>query len=436
MKLPTFFQLFKDNLFVLLCTLAFFVISYFLNVLLARHLSPSDYGDLAVILRLLIFFVPFVLFGTEMTSRRYLPRYLKKGTWPRFKGYLFWSHKIFLRALFIIMTIGFLVVVLALQLDYFGIRNFDEYHPLVFSFWLIPLYAYLFLQSSILQALKKYTRSVIYVGVLFPLLFIALVMALVGWIDQLNVYHVLFSNGLAALFVVGIQTISIKRMLPKSIWHSPMESEQNRWFKASLTMLPVSVVSVGLGAIDIVMLEMLGHSNQDVGEFAVISTISGLMTLVNAAMNVVLSPSFSAYHNEAPALQMLLNKGNLLQFCLSIIIFLIIIFGGPFLLKHFGTYYNDPSIYIYLIVRTSVLFIASTLLAFAPSVLFYSKHVVKMVYLSYLQLAIIVILELILIPSYGIWGAIIGSAVGMLGFRLCAAIMVRRLIGVKASLLL
>ena len=42
-------------------------------------------------------------------------------------------------------------------------------------------------------------------------------MALVGWIDQLNVYHMLFSNGIAALFVVGIQTISIKRMLPKSI---------------------------------------------------------------------------------------------------------------------------------------------------------------------------------------------------------------------------
>lgn len=103
-------------------------------------------------------------------------------------------------------------------------------------------------------------------------------------------------------------------------------------------------------------------------------------------MNVVLSLSFSAYHNEAPVLQTLLNKGNLLQFYLSIIIFLIIIFGGPFLLKYFGTYYNDPSIYIYLIVRTFVLFIVSTLLAFAPSVSFYSKHVVKMVYLSYLPM--------------------------------------------------
>ena len=58
----TYFSLnfFKDTLFVLLYTLASFAIPYFLNVLLARHLPLSDYGDLAVILGLLIFL--FLLF--------------------------------------------------------------------------------------------------------------------------------------------------------------------------------------------------------------------------------------------------------------------------------------------------------------------------------------------------------------------------------------
>ena len=436
MNIPTFKHLLKDNSYVLLTMFLAYLANYVLNVFLARHLTPTDYADFSVAFGVIKFLVPFALLGTQAAGLRYLPRYSKEKLWSRFKGFMNWSNKVFFVMLVIVIVIATLLVLLAFYLDLAGITSLDAYHPLIYFIWLVPLYAFIALQSAILQSLSRYTRSVIYVSLLFPIALVLFLFTLLRWIEKINIYHVLFLVGITSLLIAGIQTISIKRMLPKEIKKYPPEYEKTRWFKAALTLLQPAALKVGIMTLGLVLLEVLGHSEQIVAEYAVITTIQGFILLIQTSINVVVSPLISAYRTEAAPLQFFVRKANVLQLILGSIVFLFILFAGRFLIDHFGAHYEDPSIYLYLMIISVVSFIGSILLGLPTTVLLYSKHVVKLIKLAYVQFFLTLILQLVLIPYYSIWGAIIGYSVGLLVYYLWAAILARRLIGIKTSLLM
>lgn len=166
--------LFRKNFIILSITLCSYLANYGFNVYLASITTPQYYGNIVLVLQLLTFFVPVALFGSELSMVRYISKYLATEDLGRASGFLRWSIKVFIITSVIILLLGFSVVFGYEFLKDKGIFK-ASLHILLYSFWLIPLYASITYQSTFLQVLKHYYMSSIFQGVgLFILMILSI----------------------------------------------------------------------------------------------------------------------------------------------------------------------------------------------------------------------------------------------------------------------
>lgn len=396
--------LIKNNASVLIILIFAYAVNYFLNLFLAHHLSAESYGDIAVILKLLYFFIPFALLGTDEAGLRFLPEYFRNKEWKKIKGYLQWSHKIILYILILINVINILVFFIILGLEFFNILSWREVHPFFYSIWIIPFFSYVYLQSTYLQVLKKFTLASSIMEIGFPFLLIIILIGFLGFFEKLDVYHVILSMGMACLFLIAIQIVMLVRISPVDLKTYKPQKLKKSWWPASSAMLKGAVLDAGLGAIDIVMLEIFGVDDAQVGEFAAITTITYFLVLFQEAADLIVTPLINVYKNNLHKLQSILNIGNIAKTIPSLIVYLIIIFYGKTLLYFFGEFYVRA--YIPLIILATSRLI-ETLLGFSGLLLFYTKYINHYIKISTIQFVTLIIFYITLIPIYDMFGTVI-----------------------------
>jgi O-antigen/teichoic acid export membrane protein len=118
-----------------------FLVNYFTNNLLARHLSIAEYGDLSLGLQYLVIISSLVYMGLATTTKVYLPLYLKKNQKNRVIHYKSWSSlwvfrnaAIFCLILFALYLVFYLMILL-------GWMEFQDIHLVFFLLLAVPFYA-------------------------------------------------------------------------------------------------------------------------------------------------------------------------------------------------------------------------------------------------------------------------------------------------------
>ncbi len=419
---------------ILLTLLFAYVAIYLFNLIVASFLSPADYGDVAVIVQLLILFAPFVLVGTELAMMRFLPKYFKRGDGESVHGFLKWNIRIFLITAFVILGIGTLIALLVIFTPFFGDKKYQEYHPIIFSYWLIPLFAYMILQSALLQTLKHYFIAAVSKGA--ALYFICLVAVyIIGAVyGLLGVYPIIFVIGLSIFVIITLQFLVLCISLPKKIKSGESQLDKSKWSNVSVHMMLSSIILSGLQSIDIVMLSILSERDGAVGHFAAIVVLVGVMLVFGSAVNLIVNPQISTgvHEENIDKFQHTLSLTNIIKGVPVVVIYIILIVYGKVFLGFFGQSYVAQYGQM---VTLATGYLVWTLLMTATPILLYSGHQKLVVRISGIQLLASIILNFILIPFYGIWGVTITLVITMVSASVISTIMVHRFVNIRVFFL-
>lgn len=415
------------HLIVIMITIAWYAANILLNKLLTQYLEPKAYGDVAVILQILSLAVPFILIGTDYSIPRFIPKYLDNNKMQLLKGFRIWNKRLLKISFIICYGLGFIAVIIALILDHYNIHSIDQYHPAIFSFWLIPLFAFWALESSFFDAFRRYIMSTT-ANLIFTLLFIIILAITAMILKQLSIYHIMFIIGLACVALIVFLTITIKTTLPTRYQDlDPSFSDKSAWQRTSLRMMVSSVIISGLASVDIIMLEILGSQENEVGYLAIIFTIFSIFTLINMTSSQLIMPNISI-HSESTSqrfnyLRQLMQIIQGVKMIISILILVAIIFVGRDILHFFGLIYEqayDPLLFL------SIGYVITLALGSGQLLLFYSGQEAITVKINIVQIAIVLIVDSVLIPFYGIYGAIAGLLLGQWFCSIACLIIIKQ----------
>jgi O-antigen/teichoic acid export membrane protein len=412
---------------VIVISLCWYIANFLLNMLLARYLNPARYGDISVVLQVLSFAVPFILLGTDYSIPRFIPKYVSSKKFDHVKGFRSWNKKLLKVTFTICYIIGFIAVTIALVLNHYNIHSIDKFHPAIYSFWLIPLFGYWSLESSIFDAFRRYIMSTS-INLFFTIIFIILLVIAALIFKNLTVYHIMFVIGFACIFLIVMLALSIRSSLPKN-YTSIHEntSDKKAWLKTSLNMMISSIVFSGLASIDIIMLEILGKNENDVGYLGAIFTVFGIFAIINASSSMLVMPNISIFTGSSEQrlqyLRQIMGIVQSIKLITSIVIFIILFFVGRHVLAFFGPLY--PSVY-WPLIAISIGHIIAMALGASQLILFYAGHEKEVVIISLVQIATVLILDSALIPFYDLYGAIIGLIAGQWVAAITSVILVKR----------
>jgi len=410
---------------------------------MSNMLEPMDYGDICVVLQLLVFFAPFALLGTELSIVKFFPQYLEAKDYGRLHGFIRWSYEVIFGIAFFILLLSSFIVFISMIVSSKG-TAFERWHIMVYSIWLVPIYALNTMLAMVLQALKKYYHSTVFSGITsIGITFIINVLLFVFWKvfagswfgrDQLRfsvVFIIAFGFTITALY----QLYLCRRFFPKDVWEAKPIHEQELWRETSWKMLISTAIFAGLMSIDIVLIELLSHNERSVAQFAAISVICGSIYVFGTAIDMIVNPQIALLmgKNDVQKLQTLLNKMNLFKIVPALIfLFGIFIFGRP-ILSLFGKSFPAADIPLSIV---AVSFFIGLCFNSAGALLVYTKHQVLNFWLSVTQIAYIFLGDIIFIPEYGLLGAVsvLGSSIIISAF--IRAFFVRKHLSIKSFFIL
>ncbi len=407
-----------------------YLIDYFLNVLLARVLSIAEYGDLSLILRFMQFCIPFILIGTSISVKRFLPIYINEKDKEHFTGFLRWNKRVIFITSMVLFVLAMLFAIISIVLDKNGIKRFDSWHPLIFALWLIPLLAIMNYLSSVFTSLQKYVLSYVPVNILNSIFYIILIFIASFFIAHMSVYHALIAAGLQYILVIAIQLYFLFQHLPKDLITEKPASKSKLWFKSSVSVMVTNVLNFGLGAVDLILLEMLGDNEHVVAHFAVILIISNVCWLANTSFRLISAPLVAPLleSQDNKKLQHIYNNLNLCKVIFIILLMFVICFWGKNILSHFGPEYIQN--YYQLIAMVSI-YVFNLAMGFSQQLLTMSQHQNILIKITTYNVFSVVLLDIILIPIFQLNGVIYATIIGTLTSRSYQYYKARKLVGIR-----
>lgn len=395
-------------------------IAFVASVIYARTLQARGYGVYAYV----IAWYDVALIPVGLGLQEYLVREAAKDTRPeRLRGILRWADKRLL--------ISGILGALALSGIGYLLPAAANFRPLFLVAAWLPLLATLaFARQSILRASNAVVASQWPQLLMAPALM--LVALLIWWlVTGYLTPTVLIAAMLASLVVcLVVQSWQVRRHISHG-QHTPADSLS---LKGAFPFMWLSAIWLVNSRMDLLILGSL-KSSTDVGVYAVVVRVAGLVTLTTVTVNTIISPRISAYFHggDQTRLQRLVGASAHRTFLLCLPLGLVLIFaGGPLLGLAFGAEYARGW------AALAILSFAQLLnVMFGPvGVTLYMTGHESIANRTFTLSAILnVILNFLLIPDFGIVGAAVATSISLVAWNLGLWVVVRRRLGLRPTAL-
>jgi len=413
--------------------LAFFVqviglvLGFISNIILAKVLGASGYGLFALSLNWMLMFSLFSRLGFETTILKFIPIYHSSNDWPSIKGLIKASGLIIFLSSITVYAIAAFIIIYLLDLP-----EYKEVYFLTF-FCALPFYSLIAINSSIFRAFKMVISSLssyIVLSISFSLILGALFLFSKDALTASTVpkIYIVICCIVFALFSYMLFTKFngyTGRIKPQFQYKS--------WLLVSLPLLLIESMQFFLGQTDILMLGALS-TDTSVGYYQAAIKISTITAFGLAAVNFILAPEISRLYNskKLKELQEKLTQSSKLLFLMGLSASIILIFSGRFILSFFG----DDFIIAY---TSSVILIAGQFVnvftgavGFLMSLTGHQNVALKVILVSVL---INIGLNYFLIPIYDIKGAATATSISTIIRNVWLAILVRKLLNLKPTII-
>ena len=222
----------QNTLIALVIKVAGLVLTYSLQVILARWMGMKEYGIYAYVISwTLLLSVPAKL-GLPITVLRYIPQYKVKQEWGRFWGLVRSSFTFILGASFVVSILGTGIIWLLNQHHSFAYAK-----PLLIGIWVVPLWALTQLQLEIARATNDISLAYAPSKIVQPILIFCGACFLLEVNGSLTNLSMIITSGLAVLGVILFQLWLLWEKLNLEFEAATPVYETREWLKVSFTLL-------------------------------------------------------------------------------------------------------------------------------------------------------------------------------------------------------
>jgi O-antigen/teichoic acid export membrane protein len=417
----------KETIRVLaLLTLAFLA-EYACNVFLSRHFSPENYGDINIIFKLINVALPIFLLGIDYSIGRYLPVLIKENVKEDLSRFLRWACRslIYLSlSIFTFAMLASLVVYLSKHPSLIG-RHYDG----ILIAFIFPLLACSAIFNILLRYYHSYSFSVFSNDFLRHALLLGFLACSFYVFEKTDFYATFTMLAVSLFFVVLTQGAALYNKLKQGTHHRVETTNPSNWLKTSVHYMFGNFMFASLASVDLILLEALGPTEASVGYFSALFAICNILYLVSSASGMVLPKVRGAEQPKDTAIIQKSSNACLIFNILFAAPFLLgILFFGEHILGNFGASYK--ALYSPLVIFACGVFLV-TATRNTASTLVYSNYYRHIIGMNTVALLGAIVLDVILIPTYGMYGAITSLLVISIALNLSKALLAKKVLKIK-----
>ena len=365
-----------------------------------------SYGDYKVFESILVVLGPVLVLGGKDAANIFIPNYIKAH-----KEHKAWAYILFFG------MIGLGMLTLSILLVTLVTHQYDN-HTLHYLF-VFPIGSLLFLSIQVINAAGRKYLSSLFSSILIPLLLLICLVLSNQYHPMLHIKFIFMLYAIILSALLLCTSVIIFRTLPKRFHHALEHIEPKAWVIAATPVFLAMFISNLLIQQDLFLMEILGKYEAEVGILGVCLTISSIIWFVFRAQCFWFSPqvAIATEQNDAEQLQKILQRYNVSVIYFGGIVSALII---PF--SHNILLYFNPELAPYHALLSLLVFFfwIASFFSSANLILMISEHRKIVMKISVWVLLLSLILEVILIPFFDIWGAVIPLILGRLALSFSA----------------
>lgn len=400
-----------------------------MNILLARILSVSNYGLIALGFAWLQILATFACFGSDTVSVRFIAEANAKNEISKISDIMLWGRNTTL-------NIGWWLSILSCLLIYFIFNEYSYVQLIVLYIIIIstPLVAFGLNRSGVLRGFKKVLSAAFVeklLNPLFGLIILSGVAFLYNWSP--SVIAVSISILIANLCMALIGNYLAQRVAPSNTLSTNSDDLCKKWLKMAKPIVFMNIVVVLIGNMDTVLIGYFIDSSS-AGVYRASAQLANLVSFGLAASNGIMAPLIAEYYSKGQLfdLQKILRFSVALVSILGICTILVMGFCGNIALGLFGVEYltGSHTLFILLVSQSINALCGPTGILMAMTG--HQLHAAKMFAISAFISAT---LNIILIPLYGTIGAAVANVAGNAIWNILILIYLKTQLNLDPSIL-
>ena len=422
-------QLLKNGIGNVFVRVASRVLALVLSIILARTLEPKGYGTYAYVLTVFSIVAVSAQFGLPTLLIRETAKAHVRKRWGILRG--LWRWMIIVGGG---LSLGIVSIVFAIFYFFVDSSSLIPIAMLVWGFLFVPISVLCRLYGASLQGLRLIVLGRLPEDVIRPGLFVVFLLIVILWVNgewltpsRAMGFHTL-TTGIALIFaVIFLHRNSLKNLEKKA---APIY-EHKAWliscFPIALTA-GAQLINQSAGTV------MLGifQTAEDVGVYRIALQGGMLVVFGLETVNMVVAPYFARMHaqQDDEALQKLVKLSTRSMFLLAFpVVIVFIVYGKEMLVFFTGKAYIEA--YVPLVILSIGQLINSY---FGPVgyLLNMTGHERYTAWGVSISTSCNLILNLVLIPAYGIIGAAIATAVTQAIWNILLWAFVRQRLGIDS----
>lgn len=372
---------------------------------LARVLGVDEYGWYVLLLAWIQILVIPAVFGFDTAVLRFTSVYVAAKEWGALRGVL--SFGLWFVVLLSILII--LIVALSGEITNFGWPE-DRFKTFKIALVLLPVLAVSSIAEQALRGLKRVLVSVVSVKLFRPAFLLAVVFTsthLAQGIDDAG--SALLVNFIGAFLAAAYMLGTTAYRLPREIYAVEQRIHARQWMAVAVPMVFMSGIYILLGKVDVVMLgQIFGAS--EAGIYSAASRLCGLVGFGLGAVNSISAPMLAEYYSsgDRERLESTLSWSAKIATVVTVLATLFLLVLGEWVLGLFGEdFVTGFSALLVLLVGACGSALAGSV---GYMMVMAGKQALAAAIVG-IALVVNVILNLLLIPRFGMFGAAIATTV-------------------------
>ena len=378
---------------------------FFLMYLITNVYGAEGMGIFALSQTILMVMVMLSVFGTDTASLKYSSQYSNNNEYRKLNSLYFSIFKfVIVSSIFISIIIFFIKG----GLSVFFNKSLLSHSLFFISLSILPM-SFININSESLRGIVKYSLFTIFRYVLIPVLTILFIYVLDNNNDLLTPIKAY------AISICIISLLSFTFLL-KEIkffkYFSNIDSNLNDIVKYSFPVLISNSMLLLIQWIDIIILGYFETSNT-VGIYSVVMKISLFSSVILFSINSIVASEFSRLYSldKMVDLRVLIRKSSKIIFFITIPVLILIVYFSKSILGYFGYEFIMANKTLYILVAGQFI---NVLCGSVGYILMMTEKQNIFKNIMIFATCVNIILNIVLIPKYGINGAAIASSISLI----------------------
>lgn len=404
--------------------------SLVVNVLLARLIGKSQYGIYAYAMSWVSVLVVLASLGQSNSVVRFVPVYLHRREWGRLRGLRRGASLIVLAASIVVMLAGAGIV--------FALRQHlgaDLTRTFLAGFLLLPMLVQLLLNGGFFRGYKQAVHAGAFNSLVRPVFFIGLILALALLMHvRLTAPEVMLANVVAALAALGCSEWRLTCAWPAAARRAHPDYETGAWFKLGRRLFLLAAIGIVSNRVDVLILGGLAGATE-VGPYYAAVRLASVAIYGLTAVNTILAPMIAESYVAADhaTLKRLVHHAARLTFAVTAAVALAVAIAGYWVLGLFGKGFAEVAyVPLLIILAGQCISAAAGPVGFLMTMTKYERQAS---WFTALAAGSNVLLSVALIPRFGLIGAAVASASGIIVWNLSGLVFVRTRLDVNPTVL-